>query len=183
MEYLFSVIIAVVFLLGYNFLIFRGINIVKLFFIINEMILIILSYVSVVHDDLSCLGSLAIFQIALIIFIVTRFRADFVRNEIFEIISKAPFTPLWISGIRNINENEYNTIVKIMRELVAVTSEFEKSTYIIISYSEKQLIFRFVFRSQEDFAAYKEKIILNEINVEIEEVGKGTTMVYKTLIE
>lgn len=110
---------------------------------------------------------------------IKKFNNNKERNKVYDIVSSSKFITIIFSGIKNLQEEEYQKIQIKLSEIINVEVDFIGRNYLFLSYKDKKVIVRYIFKKRNDYELYIEKNIIDiDKAKEIEYLGKGVSMVY-----
>ncbi len=176
-EYLFYLMVCIIFVLLYNLVSVHGKKNTYIFFILTE--LVIISYgIALLFTNFVLLPATIVLQIAFLIFI-NNHKKNISRNKIFEMIKSNIFFPVMITGVNGLSEKEYEDITKLFNKLFDINFDVNKKIFLLISYQRKKMTVRYIFLKSQDLQKYIYNVDLDSTNIlEKEDIGKGSSMVY-----
>lgn len=145
-------------------------------------IILIVCFIRNIPQSMENNVSIIVFQIALLIFIMS-FNRNTNKKKIYEIIYNSPFSIGMCTGLNQLSEDEYGMLERKLKEVIGNSTNFNENNKIYISYVDRKIEIRYLFRSQDDYKKYIEGV--KDISGNISEVeihGRGVSMIYTGIL-
>jgi|GEM_PF-6815278 hypothetical protein len=182
--YLSTILIGILFILGYHFFIPQGSLIIKIYLVIVEIILLVMFWMAMhTKPDLALanITYVGTIQIAYIIYLSIVYRNDR-KDELYKIIWSSSISPMIIGGLKAIKNDpvKHDTAIKIMKKMLVTKPKFQKRTKLYLSYDKGVLKFSLLFSKKRDFLLYMDEVDVDLSEaIESERVGKGYSLIYE----
>lgn len=144
--------------------------------------ILMVCFIKNIPQSLGNIASTTVLQIALLIFIMS-FNRNVNKKKIYEIIYNSPFSVSMCTGLNQLSENEYGMLQRKLKEVIGISAKFNENNKIYISYIDRKIEIRYLFRSQDDYKEYMEKVKGMSGNISETEIHKGgVSMIYTVVL-
>lgn len=148
-EYLSTILICILFLLGYYFFIPQGSINIKIYLVIAELILLVMFWMALhTKPDLALANITYVetIQVAYIIYLSIVYRHDR-KDELYKIIWSSSISPMIIGGLKAIKNDpvKHGAAIKIMKMMLVTMPKFSKKIKLYLSYNKGVLRFSLLF--------------------------------------
>jgi len=176
-DYFFWMPYVLIFYFCHDFFSYQGRKHIYVFELVCQIMLFSLN-AKLYYIDIARLAGGLVIQIFFIIYVYYYYK-DKDKQNVYKILSDSRFITLFFSGLRTLKKDEYTCVINELQRLLITHNEFEGKCFLFLSYNDKTLIIRYLFSRKTDGQKYIENKILDEENItEIEEAGKGMSLVY-----
>lgn len=117
----------------------------------------------------------------IVLMIIKKEMKDKGKNKLYEVAADSVFRVVLITGVTGLQEEEYGKLQDQLIRLIDFPGNFVAHNYLFLSYVDKKLVFRFLFKKKEDYENYINWVPIENFQ-EIDDFGKGISMIYECAI-